>query len=512
LSDSSAPPPAADAPLLGIVRRGTRVVLLAQVASQIVSLVVLVWMLRLVRPDDYGLLGMALPAVLLPRMAATLGLSTTVLQRELSQNELSGLFWLNVMWGMLAASITALSGVWLASAYKQELILPLCLALAGTTLVAAVSNQHQALLERKFALGPLATVRLFAQLCGGFAGVHAAYRGAGLWALVAQQYGELVVLALWVWMLEPWRPDWPGKGQSVRDHLRFSGLYSASQLVYYIAQNLDKLLLPLLFGGAAKESIGLYSQAFNLMTKPMLVLTAPLTGLMISGLSQTEAGSETRTALVGRFFRLAAIGLFPCAAGLAVVAPDVMLVIGGQNWQAAGWMLAALAPALGAQGIINLGMHVFAAAGRSGRLLAATVLLLGLLAGGGAAGIYLGRTYLVTSVGEPAVAAALGLAASYSLVTIGLWFPMYIWFCLRTAGVRIRAVLWPLWPTLVAALLMALTVWLIARIPQVQTLQPIVRLALLVSCGVAAYVVLAIRELSWCWRELASAELSEVSS
>src|SRR5687767_14795288 len=60
--------------LVHTVRRGTRVVLLAQIASQVVSLVVLALMLRLVPPADYGLLGMILPAVMLPRMAATLGL------------------------------------------------------------------------------------------------------------------------------------------------------------------------------------------------------------------------------------------------------------------------------------------------------------------------------------------------------------------------------------------------------------------------------------------------------
>jgi O-antigen/teichoic acid export membrane protein len=501
LAEVSPSPTGGDSDLVGVVRRGTRVVLLAQVASQFVSLAVLTWMLRLVDPADYGLLGMALPAVLLPRMAATLGLSTTVLQRELSQAELSGLFWLNVIWGMLAACATALSGVWLSEAYKEPLLLPLCLSLAGTTLVAAVSNQHQALLERKFQLAPLAGVRLLALACGGLAGIYSAYRGAGLWALVAQQYGELMVLTMWVWMLEPWRPDWPRQGQSVRGHLRFSGYYSASQLAYYVAQNLDKLLLPVFFGGATKEAVGLYSQAFNLMTKPAFVLTAPLTGLMVSGLSQTEPGSEMRTALVARFFRLAAIGLFPCAAGLTVVAPDVMLVIGGANWQAAGLILAALAPALFVQGLANLGMHVFAATGRSGRLLGTTLVLLMLLAGVGAGGIYVGRMYLANQPGDEPIAAALGLAASYSLALVGLWFPAYLWFCLRCAGVRIRAVLAPLLPALVAALLMGLAVWLIGRIPLVRSLEPLVRLGLLVGSGVAIYAILAIRELNWCLSE-----------
>jgi PST family polysaccharide transporter len=477
-------------------------VLLAQTASQVVSLVVLGWMMRLVAPADYGLLGMVLPAVLLPRMAATLGLFTAVLQRDLSHEELTGLFWLNMTWGLVATAATAVAGLWLADAYAQPVLSALCLALSGATLVVALANQHQAILERKFQLGPLSGARLLAQVCGGFAGIYSARRGAGLWALVAQQYGELIVLAIWVWMLEPWRPGWPKRGQSVRGLLAFSGYYSASQLIYYVAQNLDKLLLPLVFGRAADTAIGLYSQAYSLMTRPVSVLTSPVTGLMVAGLAQAQGDRATHTALVARFFRLVAVALFPCAAGLASVAPEVMLVLGGHQWQSGGWILAALAPAMAAQGLANLGMHVLGAAGRSGRLLTATVLLCLLLIAGGSAGIYLGKSTLLRLAADPAIASAIGLAVAYMVILVGLWFPAYLWFCLRTADVRVRDVVQPLVPPLIAALLMGLAVWAIGRIPQIQSLAPALRLGVLVAAGIAIYAVLAVREMAWCWREL----------
>ncbi len=467
-----------------------------------VSLIVLGWMLRLVEPADYGLLGMALPAILLPRMAATLGLSTAVLQRDLSHDELTSLFWLNVTWGLAATATTALAGLWLADAYSQPVLAPLCLTLGSATLIVALSNQHQALLERKFQLGPLAGARLLAQVCGGFAGIYSARRGAGLWALVAQQYGELIVLALWAWMLEPWRPGWPTRGQSVRGLVVFSRYYSASQLVYYVAQNLDKLLLPLAFGRAADAAIGLYSQAFSLMTRPVSLLTSPVTGLMVAGLSQAQGDRAAHTALVARFFRLVAVTLFPCAAGLAAVAPEVMLVLGGYPWQTAGWMLAILAPAMAAQGLANLGMHVLGAAGRSGRLLVATFALAALLVLGGWAGIQLGRTMLIRWTPDPTIAAAMGLAIAYTLLLAGVWFPAYLVYCLRSAGVRVRDVALPLGPALISALAMGLAVWGLGRVPQIQSLAPAMRLGILVVAGVVIYALLAAREMAWCWGEL----------
>ncbi len=498
-SDST---PTSDSPLAGALRRGTRAVLAAQIASQVISLGVLAAMLRLVSREDYGLVGIVLPAVMLPRMAATLGLSTAVLQRDLSHAQLSSLFWLNIAWGLVAAAVTAVCGPWLASSLNQPLLAPLCLALAGCTILVAIGNQHQALLERKLNFGPLAVARLLALVCGGFAGIYSARRGAGLWALVAQQYGELLVLAIWSWLLEPWRPGWPARDTPVGGLVRFSGYYSLSQLANYVAQNLDKLILPAMLGTRAAAAVGLYSQAFNLMMKPVYVLTAPLTGVMVAGLSHARQDPAMHTAAAARFFRIVGIGLFPCAAGLAVVGSDAMTVLGGGGWTAAGPLLQALAPALFVQGLVNIATHVFASAGRSGTLLATTLLHLLLLAQGSIAGFLIGRTYLATAMGD----AALGGCARHGHRLLGrprrhLVSPLPLvhaancrhWAHRRAAPALARAPCRPVHGPGGGAFRL---------FPFHQSLAPVFRLGISIAVGVAVYGLLARREIAWCWREL----------
>ncbi|MDX1945411.1 MAG: oligosaccharide flippase family protein [Pirellulaceae bacterium] len=490
------------------VRHGTRTVLAAQIAAQIVSLVVLAIMMRLVAPAEYGLLGMVLPVVMLPRMATTLGLSTAVLQRKLSAEQLTSLFWLNVTGGLVAAALTALGGVWLAQVYSQPILGPVGLALAGATIIAALGNQHQALLERRLKFAPLAAVRLLSLVAGGIAGIQTARRGGGIWALVAQQYGELAVLTLWVWLIEPWRPGWPRRSASVAGLIRFSGFYSVSQLVYFVAQNLDKVLLPALVGPAADRWVGLYSQAFNFFMKPVYLLTAPLTGVMVAGLSQAVSREE-RTALASRFFRLVAMGLFPCAAGLLVTASDVMLVLGGPAWRASGWVLAALAPALLTQGLVNAGGHVLASAGKSGRLLFAMLVLTLLLTQASLVGFFLGREHLTGEVGSPASGGMLGIALGYTAVLLVVWGPAYLWFCLRSADLPPRPVLLPLWRPLLAALAMGLAVFALRQLPVLAAWTPAARLSALVIAGMLVYAFFARGELRWLAGELVSPRLAK---
>ncbi len=177
-----------------------------QVASQVISLAVLAVLYRLIVPAEFGLLGMALTWVALVRLFGALGLGVAVVQRpEISDAELSALFWVNLAIAGAASLVGAAVAPLVASFYGVAELASVTAVLAGTTAVAAVGALHQALLERRLRLGRLAALRVAAQLAGGGAAVLAAVQGWGVWSLIAQQYAELGALAWFCWLAEPWR-------------------------------------------------------------------------------------------------------------------------------------------------------------------------------------------------------------------------------------------------------------------------------------------------------------------
>ncbi|HCK40476.1 MAG TPA: hypothetical protein DHW22_02470, partial [Planctomycetaceae bacterium] len=195
--------------LLVAVRGGTRKVIVAQVFSQLVSLATLATLYRLISPDAFGLLSMAIPLVLLPRMCASLGLSIATVQKEtLSNEQRSSLFSMNVALGVVAAAVTVGLGYLFAPFYDTPELILLSQWLAGTSILASLGFLHQALLERKMQLGRLVAARLGGQTAGSMVAIVVVvlYPSWGVWILVLQQYVELLVINLTVWWLEPWKP------------------------------------------------------------------------------------------------------------------------------------------------------------------------------------------------------------------------------------------------------------------------------------------------------------------
>jgi PST family polysaccharide transporter len=340
-------------------------------------------------------------------------------------------------------------------------------------------------------LGPLGAIRIAAQLGAVVAAIFAAFAGWGVWALVIQQYVELAILTGLAWYIEPWRPGLPSRGAAIAAHVRLGGYFAAASIVFYLADNMDRVLVGRLVG---PEAVGLYGQAYNVMIKPVYLTVTPLISLMLASLSRAANQPETRQQLAVGYYRLLAIVLIPASAGLAIVGGDVMRLLGGEAWSAAGPVLSVLSVGMFGQALVIVGGTILATAGRTGRLLAAAAVVAIVLCAAYLAGWWCGR-----QVGEP----VLGVAWGYAIGILGVVAVPFTCFALKTAGHPLGEVTMYLSKTVLFALAMAGIVLAASRGLTARDVDsPMVRLAVLVPLGALVYAALAWRDVAWMLEQL----------
>ncbi|MFL2871317.1 MAG: oligosaccharide flippase family protein [Pirellulaceae bacterium] len=440
------------------VRSGMRAVTVAQVSSQILTICALAILLRYISKEAFGVFGMALPLLTLPRMFATLGISVATVQKDsLNQAQLSALFWLTNVFSVIAAGVTILLGWALTGVYGASQLLDVCVAMAGTTVLAGMSFTHQSVLERKLLLGRLAAIRIAGQLIGLVAAIiTAVFLDWGIWALVIQQYVEWAIVVLGCWCTAGWKPNRPERAK-IGSLVKFGGYYSTSSIVFYAGQNADKVVLSVLLGATqqGRELIGMYSKLYEVMMKPVQLVTNPTTQVMLPGLSRLKATKDIKTLqeLARSFYRFVGVLLIPAAVGLYVVAPDFVEVLGGEEWTEGTSILLALAPVIAVHGLININGSLLAAIGRADQLMKAAIVIALLQVQGAVAGFYLGRQFL-----DPTTGTVEGVAVGYSMVLIMVVFAPYMIFSLSMCGMRLKPLLVDLMHPLAAAMLMGLSV------------------------------------------------------
>jgi len=504
VSEAAATSSASGAQLKRSVRRGARVALWAQVLSQLISLLVLATLYRLLSLDDYGLFGVVVPVVMLVRNLATLGLGAAAVQREEMTPEVSNaLFWWNVRIGGSSMALTALAAPVVAWGYGSVEAGWFTAALAGTAFVASLATQHQALLERGLAWNALAVSRLGGQAVAGFVAVQLALRGHGIWSLAAQQYVELLVTGALFWWYEPWRPSRPSRHPDSRQLLGFGGHFAGAGLMFFIAGNVDKLLLGAMLK-APSQAAAYYTQAFSFMMRPVAILTSPLNSIMLPALARARGDQQTFREVYLSFQRLIAAMLFPVSVGLTLTGWLVMNLLGGPDWRGAGVVLSALAITVFVQGFVNTASSAFAAVGRADKLFFASVLIAASMSA---------TAFLVISSLRHDPELAVRLACWYSAASIAVFIPYQV-FCLRTLGIPVMDWFRTIRRALVAALLMGMLVAGVQQFAALALPRSLLRyvqtepaaqfafLALQVAIGVVSYVAFAWPECRWLWGQL----------
>ena len=485
---------------LAIAGTETRKVLILQVLRQAITVIGAIILFRLLDAGPFGLLGMVFPLMMLPRMAATLGVSVAAVQKKhLSANQKTAIFWATLLLGVLASLATGIAGHLFAKLYDVPELVWICWAFSATSFVEATGLMHQTLLQREMKIGRIATIKLVGQALAVTLAVFVGYElqeqkqiaKYGIVALLVMEYVELLVNTIGLWLTANWKP---GRMQfsEVKGLLRFGGFYSTSSLVFYVGQNLDKVLLAAMIGStrSGQRFVGMYTSMYHLMMKPVYLVTDPVTSVMLPSLSRSNNRLRDYASISRGFYLFTATLLIPAGVGLFVMAPEVVQLLGGDKWKPAVGMLIALAPAICVHGMINISGSLLVGRGQVRRLLGMSLVLLLLQAQAYGCGYFLATQYAEQFKVSQAQAMAVAIAMSYSAVLLLVSVP-YIVICFRSVQLSSHALLFQFVRLLARSLLMGLAVWFIRNQLVQYEWHLILRLLIGIVVGAALYTLLA---------------------
>ncbi|RME38853.1 MAG: lipopolysaccharide biosynthesis protein [Planctomycetota bacterium] len=386
--------------------RGGAIVLVSQACKFLIALGGLMVLARLLTPVDFGLLGMVVAVTGFLMLFKDLGLSMATIQRpDLTHEQVSTLFWINVSLSVGIALLTAGAAPLLAWFYREPRLTGITLVLSGAFVFGGLSVQHLALLRRQMRFGVVAAVEIAAQLLSVLAALIVAWRWRTYWALVAMHVTLPAVTAAGVWIACRWRPGRPVRGCGVRPLLSYGGYQTGFTIVNYITRNLDNALIGWWWGAHA---LGVYREAYRLLLLPLQQINLPTTHVALATLSRLQHEPERFRAYFVRGIELMTACGMPLVVFLFVCADGVVRTVLGNQWTEAVPIFRVLGPAA-FLGTFNVASGwVYAALGRMDRKFRWGVL---------AATCFTIAFFLALPYG------AIGVAAAVSIVTCALRIP-----------------------------------------------------------------------------------------
>ena len=151
----------------GRAARGGAVAIASQAAKFLITIVCTSVMARLLTPQDYGLVGMVAFVTGFVSTYKDLGLSAATIQRpEITSDQISTLFWVNVALGLGITIVTVLIAPVVAWFYGEPRLTLITVFSALGFLISGLVVQHEALLRRQMRYFALAFIGLTAMVVG----------------------------------------------------------------------------------------------------------------------------------------------------------------------------------------------------------------------------------------------------------------------------------------------------------------------------------------------------------
>lgn len=424
---------------------------------------------RLLDPSDFGLVAMVTVITGVFEIFATGGLSAATVQKaEVSNEQISTLFWVNIAIGVLLALLCLAVAPFLNAFYEEPKTALVIAALAPSFIFNAAGVQHVALLQRRLRYAALSAIEVGSELVAAVIGIGLALAGWGYWALVIGVMAGPLVITIGAWAATGWVPKAPQRDSAVASMLRFGGTITLNNLIVYIAYNLEKVLLGRYFG---PDALGLYGRAYELINLPTRILNSAIGSVAFAALSRLQMEPiRFRTYFLKGYSLVVSLTL-PATILCAILADDIILVVLGPKWKDAAEIFRLLAPTILVFGMINPLAWLLQSVGLQERSLKIAFVLCPLVIG----------SYLIGIPYGPS-----GVAFAYS-AAMTLWLVPHILWCLHgtpiAPGDLLSAVGRPLLSGVAAASAALVVQHFAAPIPF-----PLVRLTLAGSAMLVVYL------------------------
>ncbi len=340
--------------------------LFAQFASTVISLLSVVILARILRPQDFGLVAMVTGITGVLHIFKDAGLASVTVQRsEISHDQVSNLFWLNTGFNTLLSILIVLLAPLLERFYGEPEVRSITVAVGVIFFLGGLTIQHRALLQRQMQFLELAIITLISQAVALIAAILAALAGFGYWALVVQMAVSQVLFAIITLIITRWLPGRPRRGLGTWEMVRFGGYLTGFSFLNYFARNFDRVLIGRVWGDSA---LGFYAKAYALLLLPIHQVNGPINEVATPALSRLQHDSKEFRRTFVAILNAVCFLTFPLIAWLIVVREEIILLLLGPQWEQVIPIFTALAASAFFQPVGNITGVLYIALGRAQRM------------------------------------------------------------------------------------------------------------------------------------------------
>lgn len=311
--------------------RGSAWMIAARWAMRLIGLVSTIILARLLTPDDFGVIALAMIVVGLLDTVAYAGVDLALMRPGNDSREHFDTAWtVQIIQGTLLAAALILAAPFAAPFFSEPRVMAVIQVIALRPFILGFQNIGIVAFRKELDFAKDFRFTLFAKLLNFFIIVSAALVLKNYWALVAGMASSAIIEVGLSYLMHAYRPKLSLK--RIHDIWGFSQWLIISRIGSFLSRKTDEFVIGRVLGTTA---MGGYHVASELATMPNLELVMPLRRAMFPTLSKAAKDpAEFEHLFLLSFSAVATLG-FSIGFGLMAITPELVPILLGHQWQAA---------------------------------------------------------------------------------------------------------------------------------------------------------------------------------
>jgi len=313
---------------------------LERFAVQGIEFLVILFLARLLTPNDFGLVGMLSIFIAIARSLVDSGFSQALIRKQRrTNNDNCTVFIFNVFVSICLYCILFLASPWVADFYNEPELCKLMRFMCFVIVIDSFSVVHRALFISKLDFKTQTKSSFISSSISGILSIILAKLGFGYWALVSFQLVTSFFNTILLWYYSSWRPQLMYSYGSFKELFSFGSKLMLSGIIDTIYNNLYQIVIGKFFSAS---SLGHFSQAKNFSQIPAATITSILQRVTYPTLCRFQDNNEQLKDSYGKVLRISAFVFFPLMCGIAGVSSPLVHVLIGSKWEFASVLIVPL--------------------------------------------------------------------------------------------------------------------------------------------------------------------------
>jgi len=337
--------------------------LVEQILTRGVNFVIGIVLARLLSPTDYGLVGMMGIFLAISQLFIDGGLTSALIRtKNPSDKDFSTVYIINLTLSVVFYFLLFFCAPVVADFYDQPLLKPLMRVVSLILIIGSVASVHGTLLTIRVDFKTKSYISIISALISGTVGIVFAYKGMGVWALVAQSIASASAITLLTLLFVRWMPRLVFSKESFKRLFSYSSKLLAASCISTIYDNAYPLVIGKKFTAA---DVGQYTRAGQFPGIANDTIVGALNRVAFPILSQVQDDNERLLRVYEKYIQLACFVIFPTLMILCGCARPLVVFLLTDKWLACVPLMQIICFSKLLNGVTTINLNLLYVKGRS---------------------------------------------------------------------------------------------------------------------------------------------------